>query len=120
MDIVNTFQVNKGRLKVGHDVRMPGDLVPEAEHWRHLDAYLTSGELIRVQIRADDPRLAGTAGEAETSVAPSTDTVSSDQYDQIDFSSMTIAEIRDWADEHDIDLPSRATKDELIELVEAG
>lgn len=109
MDIVNTFQVNKGRLKVGHDVRMPGDLVPEAEHWRHLDAYLTSGELIRVQIRADDPRLAGSA--AETVVV---------ETDGIDFSSMTIAEIRDWADEHDIDLPSRATKDELIELVEAG
>lgn len=37
--------VARRKLKVGDEHRWPGDLVPEAEHWTHRDAWVSQGRL---------------------------------------------------------------------------
>lgn len=57
------------RLKVGSDVREPGDLVPEAAGWRNVSNYLSGGWLALVNSTtlsgATKARMGKKAGNAE-------------------------------------------------------
>lgn len=97
MGIVNTFAVGpNGKMKVGDETRYPGDLVPEAASWRHLDPWLNTGALIRVSV--DDSELEA-ADEAP------------------DLSAMKKADLLALAAEKGIDVPKSATKADLIAVL---
>ena len=103
MAVIQTFEVMAGKHKVIDEIRVPGDLVPEAETWRTLPAYLNSGKIARVSIEDDDPRWIewnNAHGESD---------------DGLD--SMTVAELRSYAADNEIDLGDATRKADILEVI---
>lgn len=47
---VKSYRVTGESLKVGNSVRQFGDLVPEAENWPNLRAYMNAGQVEKVYV----------------------------------------------------------------------